>query len=109
VSLGERSSSHLFVGALRAARKQSNQNIKDKELRQPKLLDLRNVLIINEQFGKARLLVEGTAQRANILTNSQNMGSTILVTQGLIGSTSYGHADVTFYSNKCDHYDTEKS
>jgi len=77
VSLGERMSSVLFTEAMNAVRPAS-------------LFDVRTVLKTDDQFGKARLLVEKTAEEAQAKLRPLLKNGRVIVTQGFIGSTEDG-------------------
>ena len=85
MSLGERISSVLFVGAMQA------QLDKMKIQKKVHWLDARKVLITDDQFGKARPLKGDTKQKAEILLKEIRPGHDILVTQGFIGATVQGY------------------
>ncbi len=86
MSLGERLSSVLYVHALREAMKKLARSS------EVEWLDVRQVLVTDDQFGKARPLTEKiVVQCRNRLLNAIESGRKVFVTQGFIGRTEDGH------------------
>lgn len=84
MSLGERMSSVLFTVAL-----QSVFNNKQHPLK-VKLLDVREVLKTDDQYGKAKPLTEKIIQLCRENLKDCMAGETVYVTQGFIGQTLNG-------------------
>lgn len=84
VSLGERMSSLLFATALRRTLAKAG------DTRGVQLIDARDVLITNADFGKAKPQIETIREKARekMLVNSPE--KTLLVTQGYIGRSEDG-------------------
>ncbi len=79
VSLGERMSSVLFVEALR----QTQKTVAEKE--KVLLIDARDFILTDDQFGKARPLISKIAEKCQTLDLHN-----FYLTQGFIGSTEDG-------------------
>lgn len=84
MSLGERMSSVLFTVALQTVfkNKQHSPNVK--------LLDVRDVLKTDDQFGKARPLTEKIVELCRENLKDCISGESVYVTQGFIGQTLGG-------------------
>lgn len=83
MSLGERLSSVLFVEALQTVKVKSNSSEKVV------WVDAREIIKTDEQFGKAKPLMEALEKNSQEKIPFQN--SQVYVTQGFIGSTLEGH------------------
>ncbi len=84
MSMGERMSSVLFVGAMQA------QLDKLKVNKAVRWVDARKVLVTDDQFGKARPVKSASKQKADEILKEIRPGKDIIVTQGFIGGTEQG-------------------
>lgn len=84
MSLGERMSSVLFIGAMQV------QLDKTKASKKVRWLDARKVLVTDDQFGKARPVKSASKQKAAGILREMQPGKDIIVTQGFIGGTEKG-------------------
>lgn len=84
MSLGERMSSVLFVKAMGEAL------ASDGLAKDVRWLDAREVLRTDDQFGKARALIERTAELCQAKIGDAKQGKIVYVTQGFIGGTEDG-------------------
>jgi aspartate kinase len=83
LSLGERMSSVLFTDALKQVKSKAGSK------QEVVLVDARDFIKTDDQFGKARPLVETIEQKCR--TGLAYSPSKVYVTQGFIGSTMDGH------------------
>ncbi|MBC7370577.1 MAG: lysine-sensitive aspartokinase 3 [Bdellovibrionaceae bacterium] len=84
MSLGERMSSVLFTEAMAQVLKKHNS------FRKAELLDARDVVRTDDQFGKARPLTEEIQTLAAKYLPPERLSNTVFVTQGFIGRTDEG-------------------
>lgn len=84
MSLGERLSSVLFTEAMNQVLKKQNPKL------QAQLLDARDVLRTDDQFGKARPQTEEIIKLCSEILPAKSFETTVYVTQGFIGRTEDG-------------------
>ncbi len=84
VSFGERMSSVLFEQAMKQTLKSHGDQ------RQVQWLDVRDILVTDDQFGKARPQTQRIALKAEELVAKNSPASNMFVTQGYIGRTEEG-------------------